>query len=180
MTEIKDIEEKQLQLAYSLSREHGKSVAEKFSVPSIYTQWCKWWEQDFLMNGGIMPVISNEQLVSSKENVGAIQPGYIQYYNKVLAETSAWIIAHYDDALNGRENSDRFKTQLAQCRTDHYKALTELLQNSGYYVRNGASIHHPGRIGKYWLYKHGENMEHLYFAGTYEYTLDYINEALPA
>lgn len=133
------------------------------------------------MNGGIKPVVINEKLFASKKSVKAIQPEYIQYYYNVLDETRNWILANYDESCNCRANSDRFKEQLMQLRAAHYLELTRIAENvhdGGYYVINGASVHRPNDLGKYWLYKHGEDMKNLYFAGTYEYTLDYITEIL--
>ncbi|MCD7819682.1 MAG: hypothetical protein LUH07_11625 [Lachnospiraceae bacterium] len=182
MRKIKDVEEKRLQMAYSMSRIHGKSINEKFSVASVFIQWCRWWDYDFTMNGGFKPTIYYDQLVASKESAKMIQPEHIQYYNKLLTNVRDWILAHYDVESSTRDNSNKFREQLMQLRADHYEKLSQIAQdksNGEYYVVDGSSVHHPGRLGKYWVYKHGEDKKHLYFAGTYDYTLEYLNKTLP-
>lgn len=170
MVEIKNLEEKQLQLGYFLSRYRH----DKFAIHNIYRQWCQWWREDFNING-TQPVTYGEELVLSKKGarLGEEQPDIIKYYNSILVDTQKLLESQYDKKKKRMYNSDYFKKKLFKLRRANYRNLMQLLTDKNlrdkYYIADKTLHNHPCRLGHYALYKCGTSPKEkgIYF-GTYD------------
>ena len=168
---IKNYEEKKLQLGYFLSRVHNNA---RFEIHSIYRQWCQWWKEDFLIDN-VLPKVYNEMLVVTKKGarLGEQQPEIIDEYNSILLYTKDFLEQQYNKKRNRKYNSDCFKKQMFELRDKQYKDLVFLLEqnklNKKYYVSNKTSRKHPCQLGKYAVYKKGvSNREKTPYFGTYD------------
>lgn len=63
MNEIKNIEEKSLQVAYFISRRKGG--VSKFSIRNIHRQWSQWWKDDFCVDDKKLQIFHDEIVLSS-------------------------------------------------------------------------------------------------------------------
>jgi hypothetical protein len=171
MVEIKNLEEKQLQIGYFLSRCRN----DKFAIHNIYRQWCQWWKEDFNING-TQPVIYGEELVLSKKGarLGEEQPDIIKYYNSILVDTQKLLESQYDNKKKRTYNSDCFKDKMFKLRRANYRNLMQLLKDKNlrdkYYIADKTLHKHPCRLGIYALYKCGTSSDKakgIYF-GTYD------------
>lgn len=181
MIKIKDVEKKKLQIAYFLSR---CKCEDNFSISSIYGQWCKWWKEDFLINGTFQPQIYKGELVLSKKGaqLGETQPECMTYYNDVLHRVQKEIIKHYDNNVGRKTNSDRFKKQMLHKRGKNLKKLIEALKERNvadkYFIENRTSKKHPCKLGLYAIRDKGKPNGIYYCSGTYETVLDYIENEI--
>ena len=136
--EIKEVEEKQLQVAYFLSR-GNRSVEEKFTEFNICKVWLGWWKMD------------NAQSVA-KETREKILSMY-----KVSNETTKNLTKK-----SGKKNSDDFKNRLLHLRRSNCGKLRHLLKEKGldekYYIVDktayGGSV---TRLGRYAIYNNGQS-----------------------
>ena len=135
---IKDLEEKQLQVAYFLSR-GNRSVEEKFTEFNICKVWLGWWKMD------------NAQSVA-KETREKILSMY-----KVSNETTKNLTKK-----SGKKNSDDSKNRLLHLRRSNCGKLRHLLKEKGldekYYIVDktayGGSV---TRLGRYAIYNNGQS-----------------------
>lgn len=130
---IKDLEEKQLQVAYFLSR-GNRSVEEKFTEFNICKVWLGWWKMD------------NVQSVA-KETREKILSMY-----KVSNETTKNLTKK-----SGKKNSDDFKNRLLHLRRSNCGKLRHLLKEKGldekyYIVDKTAYGGSATRLGRYAIY----------------------------
>lgn len=148
---IKDLEEKQLQLAYFLSR-GNKNVEEKFSEFNICKVWLGWWKND------------NAQSVAreTKEKI-------LGLYKNADKETTKKLMKE-----NGRKNSNKIRNKLLYLRHRHFEELTKMMKEMGltdrYYIADktayGGSV---TRLGRYAIYKDGQSpKEKSQYFGSYD------------
>lgn len=175
---IKNYEEKKLQLGYFLSRVHNQA---RFEIHSIYRQWCQWWKEDFLMDNGKIPEVYNEKLVLTKRGarLEEKQPEIIDEYNCILSDVKEFLEEQHNKKRSRKFNSDYFKEEMFKLRDKHYEELVILLKakklDKKYYVANKTSHKHPCQLGKYAIYRKGSsNKEKTPYFGTYDDVKDII------
>lgn len=181
MNEIKNIEEKSLQIAYFISRRKGG--VSKFSLKNIHRQWCQWWGNDFCVEGRKLKVFHDEIVLSSAAiKRGERQPNYCDYCTKVLKNAQNMMINEYHTELSGRENSDIFKDKLLECRRKHGKALRKRLKKYGlnkrYYITHNSYTRYVCKLGRYILHDRAESKDKYRYIGSYDDMCCYIVENL--
>lgn len=179
--EIRNIEEKRLQIAYFLSRKKGG--VSKFKISSIYRQWCQWWKEDFCVDGQQLKMYANKTVISYQgAKHGEPQPDYCQYYTQILRDVQNKIKEEYHSNLTGRQNSDIFLNKLLNHRKNNGKILRKKLKqnnlNTRYYLVNKRYDKYICKLGRYILHDSRESKDKYCCIGSYEDVLQYIDENL--
>ena len=180
MLKISDLEEKKLIMAYFMARRN-------IGTEKLWRQWCKWWKEDFTVNGGALKMY-NHMLVKSKtktrERIKAGETDIQDFkeYDDFLAELYTWLENNYNKAATREENIAIHKEKLlkykAVCANNIYTLFKKSgLKRRGYRLQNHTSKKHPYFLGKYLIfYKNEDGDQECVAQGSYEQMTDWINE----
>lgn len=186
MVNIKDSEEKKRIIAYFLTHQFGTG---KYNSSIILRTWCKWWKDDFQVNGNnlrlykgkfVKSATSAKKAIENNEDSPFIYTEYDNFMDEMIKEYRDKFVTKSTKKNTRNTNLKYFKRELLEYRDYCSKSILDYLlehklDKQGYTRRNTTSKKHLCTLGSYQIFHSGEQNKCV-CSGSYETVMNYLNK----